>query len=180
MSGAVRTTRSMAYDAFDGVILEVHPDCPPDEREWDGFVAWLCARDLSRVRGLTFAEGPGPNAGQRKKLMTVPGVDVGLSVVLTTSLVARGAITALNWLGYKNLKGFDYKNLVAAMDYLDIPPERHHPIAQRVLELKCELLGVTLAELPYDRAALDLATLTFDELAQVLMPRSARPSARRR
>jgi hypothetical protein len=175
MSGGPRTARSMAYDLCEGLLLEVHPDCPPDEREWDEFVQWLHARDISGIRGLVFAEGPGPNAGQRRKLMSVKGMKDAKSIVLTTSVIARGAITALNWLGYRNIRGFDYKNLIGALEQLEVAPARHRVIAQRVVELKCDMLGVAASELMVDHDIFALATSTFSTLAELPRARRLKP-----
>jgi hypothetical protein len=138
----------MAFDVTANVVLEVHPDCLPDEADWDAFIAWLPQQDVPRrLGGIVMAEGPGPNAGQRKKLLAVPGMDKGRSVVLTTSVLARGAITALNWLGYKGLVGRDYADLRGCFDHLGVPQQDRSLILKRLIELKCELLGLDAREL---------------------------------
>lgn len=156
-------------------MLEVHPDCPPDDGDWHAFLLWLEGLDMRNLRGgLTLAEGPGPNAGQRKNLIAVRGVAEAKTAVLTTSIVARGAITALNWLGYKRIIGLDYANLSGGFDYLAVPAAEREPLIKRLVELKCELMGIEFADLVRDQDLVALAAMPIAKLAGLVKAHSSR------
>ncbi|MET0389707.1 MAG: hypothetical protein ABW321_27285 [Polyangiales bacterium] len=172
MSESVVTTRSMAFDVLHDVVLVVHADCPPDDGDWDAFLDRVRGLGLAqRYTSLVLCEGPGPNAGQRKRMMALPGLSDARTVVLTTSLVARGTVTALNWLGYRKLRALDYADLTGGLDYLRVPRAHHLDIAARVVALKHGLLGVPPSDAMSTDQTLTLAVLTLAQLTHALPPR---------
>jgi hypothetical protein len=83
---------------FDRVAIAVHDEVPPTDEEWERWVEYFRGRTEGRALVETH-EGAGPNAKQRKVLAErTRGIDLR-AAILTDSLVARGIVTAIAWLG---------------------------------------------------------------------------------
>jgi hypothetical protein len=94
-------TKTLGFDKLSGCILLVVGREAPADLEWDGYLAFLksnlSAGSVPRL--LVYTGGGAPTALQRKKLQaaTEPFAKVAKIAVVTASVVARGAVTALSW-----------------------------------------------------------------------------------
>src|SRR4051812_22771405 len=74
----------------------------PSTEEYIEAMTQSCQRDGAFVGGLTYLPSSGPSASQRKRLGEVSfklGLDKGRRIaLLSESALARGALTAYNWL----------------------------------------------------------------------------------
>jgi hypothetical protein len=88
----------MLMSHFDRVAIAVHDEVPPTDEEWELWLLFFNGR--TEVRALVESyEGAGPNAKQRRVLAErTQGIDVR-AAILTDSLVVRGIVTAIAWLG---------------------------------------------------------------------------------
>jgi hypothetical protein len=128
---------TMAHVVSDGIQLAVHDESPPTDAEWDAYLA----EAASSVRGtLVVTDGGGPNAKQRAAIANIAGIAELPTAIITSSILARGIVTAISWLG-KNIRAFSPAEIGAAMDYLGIGSSKRAELSQRIARLK-----VTLAD----------------------------------
>jgi hypothetical protein len=90
----------MLMSHFDRVAVAVHDSVPPTDNEWDRWLSYYRSRPGLPARALIESQhGVGPNATQRKLLIEdTRNIDVR-AAILTDSLVVRGIVTAIAWLG---------------------------------------------------------------------------------
>jgi hypothetical protein len=89
-------------------------------------------------RFLVETRGGGPDAKQRKVLAeAMKGEDTRVAV-MTDSLLARGILTALAWLGLPQ-RGFAMDDLRAAGPYLELSSEELRHAADELPRLRSEL-----------------------------------------
>jgi hypothetical protein len=109
---------AMAMWGFDRVCVAVQLSTPPTEREWIDWVALLRERKGTALRVLVETQS-GPNAAQRKALAQATRNEDVRFAVLTNSILVRGIITALAWLGVPH-QGFATGQHRQAADYLGL------------------------------------------------------------
>lgn len=115
---------------FGRVAIAVHDHVPPTDEEWD---RWLNAYEgRNEARALIESNaGVGPNARQRKILAErSQGKDVR-AAILTGSLVVRGIVTAVAWLGIPQ-RAFPPDHFRQAGEFLGLTSEE---LTQAVEEL---------------------------------------------
>jgi hypothetical protein len=91
---------------------------------------------------LVFTDGPdaaGPNAGQRARMARAGLLRVPTAVV-TESVLARGVMTAVSWLGTP-IKGFASEDLFRAFEFLKVSAPVRARIPAQLEALKAELHG---------------------------------------
>jgi hypothetical protein len=96
----------MAWSTVDDLFLVVHDEHAPADLEWH---AWLreYGASLTSVRALIiYSTGGAPTTGQRKALLAVLGrfVKSPTTVVLTSSALVRGVVTAVSWFVREGLR----------------------------------------------------------------------------
>jgi hypothetical protein len=136
---------TMAMCKIDRLTIAVHHTRPPTDEEWDRWVA-LCATQEGPIRVIVESHGGAPNAKQRKALSdALAGRDLR-SAILSDSIVVRGVVTALAWLGVA-LRAFPLDDYASMAAYLDIPKhEITVAIEQlRVLRKECGIDEVRIA-----------------------------------
>jgi hypothetical protein len=147
-----------AMDAryLDGIILEAHSSHPPSEAEWAEFLG-LCAAQLSTVRGcLVVTDGGSPSAQQRGALMKLIKGRTLPTAVVTPSLLSRGAVTALSWLGHA-IRAFAPNELNAALDFVRVTDRRAALLL--LAELRAGVLEVALPANTRELSTEELETL---------------------
>jgi hypothetical protein len=124
---------SMAMCDFDRLLVAVHGATTPADAEWANWLALCRARAGKELRALVESHGSGgPNAKQRRGLGDALRGQDNLAAILTNSVVERGVITAIAWLGVR-VRAFT----------LD-----QHEQAARHLGLSREELALAMGELP--------------------------------
>jgi hypothetical protein len=109
---------AMAMCGHDRVCIAVLRATPPTDEEWARWIALLQEHAKPYLRVLV--ETPtGPNAAQRKALaQATRGEDIRFAI-LTDSIVVRGIVTALAWLGVPH-RAFATTQEQQAADYLEL------------------------------------------------------------
>jgi hypothetical protein len=150
----------MSFRFVEHILVEVHLAADPSDAEWDAFLDtgndWMKGGELHGCLVLT--EGGSPNAKQRKKMVDIPGVTEKPVAVVTHSLVARGAVTALSWLGHK-IRSFAPDELDDAMSYATVSQAVRPKITETIASMKFELAGSSLADTARDLSSNDVAAL---------------------
>jgi hypothetical protein len=125
------------------VHVAIHDAAPPTDAEWTGWLELIREARAAHPRFYVETHGGGPDAKQRRALGEVVDKAEMRVAVLTESLVARGIVTALAWLGFSQ-RAFGLTEQHAAFAYLELEAE----------EVKC-----VLEELPRLRADTGLKEL---------------------
>jgi hypothetical protein len=125
-------------------LVIVHASIPAGATDWSAMMAEIEAR-REPVAGLLVIAPPKAsiNAGQRSDIQNFMRKSKGCAAVLTTSKMARGAVTALSWFGIK-IRSFDPQKLSDAVAYLGCAPDVGGNLGTAVRELELELSAFPL------------------------------------
>jgi hypothetical protein len=129
--------RRIAWKILHQTILCVHSNEAPSDDDWDAHLkAVKAAPDLQRI--VVFTHGGAPNATQRAALNSVlRNVRVPIAI-LTPSLLARGAGTALRWFN-PLMRIFDPDDVERAFDHIGAPNELRRELGLELGALKREV-----------------------------------------
>ena len=129
--GQFRSTSTLVWTYVANTVLLAHRRGPQLDTHFDLFHS-----DVNAHPGLTgiivLAHDSPPPAKQRAAIQLWFRQTKARGAVLTDSLFARGAVTALSWIG-ATIAAFPRSNLEAAVDFVQVPTE-HHMQALRVLQ----------------------------------------------
>ncbi|MET0287295.1 MAG: hypothetical protein ABW352_22610 [Polyangiales bacterium] len=131
---------TMMQECLHGVLLEVHNQFPPSDEEWERLLALVSASLEKAASCLVFSRGPGPSATQRKRLAAMLTGRKYPTAVLTDSIVARGAVTALSWVGH-SIRAFATNDVLRAMDMLPVSVAHRRDVLVRLVQMMHELEG---------------------------------------
>jgi hypothetical protein len=124
---------------FGRVCVAVLGDIPPTSEEWSRWVALLSERRGTRLRVLVETHS-GPNAAQRKGLAEALRDDDVRFAILTDSLIVRGIVTALAWLGLPH-HAFSIAQSQPACNYLELDSSERSQLLQALERLRRESAG---------------------------------------
>ena len=127
---------TLAYDFIDDVMITVHAAADPTAEDWSRMLADLKPM-VPRLRASVVVAGDIKlNARQRKQLAdTVARWKIKVAV-LSESVVTRGIMRAIGWLGGPNsARPFDMRSLDPAMTYLEIPDGRRPQLRATIKQL---------------------------------------------
>ena len=133
-------TATLRYAVLDGIMLEIHDQRAPSDADWDAMLDHFDAHTDEALGAIVLSDGPGPNAAQRKRLAERLRGRRIQTVVITDSLVARGAVTALRWVGHA-IQAFASSDLERAIASFSFLPEQRRRVLLRMVELRYELAG---------------------------------------
>jgi hypothetical protein len=131
---------NVAFRVLQDVVIIVHGADPPSNEEWE---AWLnyyvqeAAEDRLPIYVVT--EGGGPDVNQRDSLNRRFSKIKPRAAVVTSSRVARGIITALQWVGQIDLKGFAPEKRHEALVFLGVRPDMLKAIDAAVRDMQREI-----------------------------------------
>jgi regulator of extracellular matrix RemA (YlzA/DUF370 family) len=109
---------AMAMCKIDRLRIAVHHTSPPTDEQWDRWIA-LCSEQDGPIRVVVESHGGAPNAKQRRALSdALAGRDLR-SAILSDSIVVRGVVTALAWLGV-SLRAFPLHDYPSVAAYLGL------------------------------------------------------------
>jgi hypothetical protein len=131
----------------DGVRVAVHTAEDPCDDDWKLALEWsrTKAREPAMIRYLVLSEGGKPNARQRAEFSKVVGDHSIRTALVTGSVLARGAITAMSWFN-ADMRAFAPDNLDEAFAFLGIPSSQHDRFRSAIAELRAEMrLSAALA-----------------------------------
>jgi hypothetical protein len=131
----------MACTVVGDVFLEVHDRHAPSDEEWQASLDVL-GRRMPQIRcGLIVSDGGAPNAPQRQgmaRLVEGLGRSHLPRAVVSASSLARGAVTALRWMG-QEVQAFTPEDLAQALDHLEVPVEARARIMSEIGRLRLKL-----------------------------------------
>jgi hypothetical protein len=136
---------TMTMGKLDRITLAVHDTSPPTDEQWARWIG-LCAEGGGPLRALVESHGGAPNAKQRKALHeALAGRDMR-SAILTDSMIARGVVTALAWLGIP-LRAFPLGDYKSAGEYLGLSRQELPAVVEQLRSLRrdCGLDDVRVA-----------------------------------
>lgn len=127
----------MTMGTLDRMTIAVHDTSPPTDEQWARWIA-LCTGQGEPLRVLVESHGGAPHAKQRKALNDALTGRAMRSAVLTDSIVARGVVTALAWLGIP-LRAFPLGDYKSAGDYLGLSQHELTVVVEqlRILRKEC-------------------------------------------
>ncbi len=134
----------MGADNFaraDNLFFWVQGTDNPTDADWDRYLAFIAqeAPKMVEPRGLIFSDGGSPSAAQRKRLNdAVAPYAKPRAAVLTTSVMVRGAMTALNWF-IPMYRAFAPTQLDEALRFLEVPEPKWQSVRQRLNELRLRI-----------------------------------------
>jgi hypothetical protein len=138
------TTSTLRFTRLEGLMCLIHDDRQPSMEDWKVYVQALveAVSEHAVRRLLVVSRGGGPNAAQRKLLVRdiVPALGGEAwalrTAVCTSSPLARGITVALGWISTGNLTGFGYDERRRALEFLEIPIDRHAAV---LAEIKAQI-----------------------------------------
>ena len=122
-----------------GYFVCVHSNLAPSVPEWTEVLRALREhRDLGSLRILVYTEGGAPNAAQRADLSALLASRNVPIAVITTSVIARAAGTALTWLnpGFRVFPPTDFDK---ALEHLGASGTDKRALRDTVEELRRDL-----------------------------------------
>jgi hypothetical protein len=132
--------KTMAYMQVGATMVVAHGPQPPAQNEWDGHIA-LCKDGKVKVRRLlVYTAGGAPDAKQRAQAEKEFGQ---LRVaVLTDSVLARGVVTALRWLGMP-ISAFPADQVVRAMEDIGVPSAERDEVRSALTRVRTSVMAAS-------------------------------------
>ena len=133
--------RSLAMRSWSSYVVFVHGSLAPSQVEWNQVLDLYRGHpNLASAKTLVFTEGGAPSAPQRAELSSVLGKIPMRTAVMTSSIIARTAGTALTWLnpGFRVFSATDFDG---ALEHLLASPGDRRTLRDLVDELRRELAG---------------------------------------
>ncbi len=128
------------------VVCALHSATNPSDAEWDEYIAHIATmKQLTGERfrdaaGFAITDGGAPNAAQRKRLADIAGKEEPLGAVVSDSMMVRGVVTALSWLGIR-VRAFGVGEIAAAMRWAHVPDEEHASLLTELREMAKQVEG---------------------------------------
>ncbi len=116
--GSLLRRKTVAVRTCGDFLVVVHGRLPPSTREWNDVIATYRAHpNVGVVRVLVYSDGGSPNAAQRADLTSAITNRSLLTSVVTSSVLARAAGTAIAWL-LPGLRIFSPSDLDKALEHI--------------------------------------------------------------
>lgn len=125
-------------------MIAVHTAEHPTATEWNEVIELTTQSPVKFAGSLVYTEGGSPSALQRKQLrdaLVQSGSEKQLTAVLTESIVARTAITALNLFLGGTVKPFPPNEIEEALRYINTPSSLWKTMQDNLKEMK-HALGI--------------------------------------
>jgi hypothetical protein len=131
-------SRNFVWRIVGNVHVDVMTKEAPTFTEWEEMTAEF-QQQSSQIRALlVYTEGGAPNAIQRKRLRDTQ-TQMPKAALLTNSIVARMAMTAVNLFFKDTFRAFTPQEIDEALRYLAIPPADWPEIKKALGELREQL-----------------------------------------
>ena len=128
-------------------VVTVHTHEIPNDEDWNRYMAQVHDHlPLEEQRILVVSAGGGPNGKQRKMMVDALAGAVVPVVILTNSLLMRGAGIAVSWFN-PGLKVFGPQALDSAVAYLQLTEWERAESIRLIAQLEREL-GLNVVEQP--------------------------------
>jgi hypothetical protein len=132
-----RQHKRVTWRIVHTTLVCAHAEEAAHDEEWDVLLE-LIRKPKDYARILVFTYGGAPNATQRAHLTDILKHRRIPVSVLTPSLLARGAGTALHWFN-PLLRVFDPDDVDGALLHIETPRADQHDVLDALAELKAEV-----------------------------------------
>lgn len=130
-------TATVLYRRVGRVFVGVHGETNPSEADWaDMMKAMRSAVGLGCV--LIYSAGATLNATQRSEAAAAIKKHNARVVLITDSILARGAVTAIGWIA-GSIKAFSPAQLQQGINYLQLSTLERSQVQSTVAELRAQL-----------------------------------------
>lgn len=124
---------STSWTYFKTCVFVAHREVQPSEEDFNEFSRDMNARpDLTGIVVLANEHPPSP--GQRAQIQRWFQDTGARGAIITDSILARGAVTALSWFSIP-VRAFSPQNLEDALSFVGIPDESMDEAQRRLREL---------------------------------------------
>ena len=134
---------TMLYQRIRDLLIVTHGAENPSPSEWDTYTRQLhvAQRSDAPLSGILVTTlGGSPNPKQRAAVLEAITPHAVVTCVCTNSLLARGVLTAMSWLGKHPMHAFRLAEIDRALETLGTPPdlraEAKNVLAQLEVQLK--------------------------------------------
>ena len=134
------SARRMKWELVDKVLVLVQGEGVASDVEWNAFLDDYDKQSTLLQSMLWHLPSIGPSSAQRRRLSEIHARHPLAIAVLTNSQLARGAVTALSWLGV-TVKTFDPAQEEAALTHLGLSPRTRELLLKQLASLRRELTG---------------------------------------
>ena len=111
---------TLLFQRIDRVLVIYHALRDPSDAEWDACMQFA-ARELPNYDGmLIYSDGGGPNSAQRQRMAREKFNHIP-TVVMTDSMLVRGIMSAMSWLG-RSSRGVRRDQMAEAVAFLKLTP----------------------------------------------------------
>jgi hypothetical protein len=138
--------RNSVFSFVGHTAISLYGDVGPTDQETRASIEAFTNKDISRLRALVITDGGTPSAAQRKAFNDALNGRDFPAAVISSAMIARGAVTAMSWFNPK-LRAFAPDALADAFRYLGIPPRDDERVWAEVKRLEVEL-GRSLKSIP--------------------------------
>ena len=132
--------KTMRSSIVDGVLIAVHTAYGPTDDEWRSYLHLYESHQQLVRANLVVTRGGGPNAKQREAMSKLKNLRAFATAVVSDSVVARGIVTAISWIG-KPIRAFTPSETDLAFEYLGVATDTRAKVRLEVAALKSELEG---------------------------------------
>jgi len=114
-------TQSMLFKLVDGVLVGIHTHVAPSAQEWRTHCQWIEQIRFEVRAVLVFTQGGGPTSAQRSEMRAaMHELSPPPTAILTHSAIARGIVTAFNWIfGGQQYAAFEPQLLQSALRFIE-------------------------------------------------------------
>lgn len=135
--------RHMGFKIVGTLHIIVCGEKDPTADDWLAYVRALQEEerkgiDVAEWRTLTFSDGGGPNAAQRKSISDLLKGRASPIAIVTANSIMRGVITALSWFNPK-CRAFAPTDIGGALNFLGVPPLKFGAIKQTAQDIQREV-----------------------------------------
>jgi hypothetical protein len=141
----------MAWSILGDLLLVAHDEEPPGDEEWARWLRDFDAHAPALRATLVCSTGGGPTSSQRKDLLAV--IDrhkrVPRTLILTSSAVMRGLVTAIGWFlpAERRAKMYRPDEMARALEYLAVDPVTGRAVQVETARLAASLRATRSAAL---------------------------------
>jgi hypothetical protein len=131
---------NVAFRIVQDVVIIVHGTEPPTTEEWEAWLDFYMETAAARRLPIYMVtEGGGPDVNQRDSMNRRFSTLKPRAAVVTNSRLVRGIITALQWVGQLELKGFVPEKRHDALVYLGVGADMMKAMDRTVLDMQREI-----------------------------------------
>lgn len=139
------TAMAMVSWCSERLSVVVISESPPLDEQWGVWLEGCSAREARDIRTLVEPHGGAPTPKQRKLLADLCQRLDYRAAVMTDSIVTRGVVTALSWMGVPQ-RAFSVNRHDEAAAYLEVSPPEMGAMVAELPRLRLELQAKARAE----------------------------------